>query len=197
MRTVKPAGASEWSLTAGRGPGAGGGAVTLEGAVAWGGCDLGRGSMSLGGAGASRQPHGLDSRGHVERGQSAGFSAGSGSWQGPCSGSSGPPARVFGPHFTCCWNLTAVSVRMGLQPLGVSLVKLGAPHGLVQLPLGSDRVGTGRFGRSTALVSAQAQAGWTRSWEMEQESRKPAWGSTPVPCSPPPSSCGEALPRCG
>lgn len=58
-----------------RGRGAGSleeGAVTLEGAMAWGGVTLGGGSVSSGGAGASRQPHGLDSRRHVERDRALG-----------------------------------------------------------------------------------------------------------------------------
>ena len=123
---------------------------------------------------------------HVEWGQSAGFSAGSGSWQGPRSGSTGPPARVFGPHFTCCWNLTTVLVRTGLQPLGVSLVKLGAPHGLVQLPLGSDRVGTGRVG-SEHSAGFRTGSGWVDAELGDGEGKRKAYvGDDPCALLPTP-----------
>lgn len=141
--------------------------------------------MSSGGAGASRQPHGLDSQRHVERGQSAGFSAGSGSWQETRSGSAGTPARVFGPHFTCCWNLTAVPVRTGLQHLGVFLLKLGAPHGLVQLPFGSDRVGTGRV-RSEHSARFCSSSGWVNVELGDGEGKRKAGVGGPPLCPAPP-----------
>ena len=122
------------------------------------------------------------------------FSASSGSWQGPCSGSAGTPARVLGPHIHLLLESpgkghTAVPVRRGLQRPVVLLVKLRAPHGLVQVPLSSDHVGTG-WGTVRAQQSFpyELRLGGPRvgRWRRKAESRHR--GSTP------PSSCGEVLP---
>ena len=132
------------------------------------------------------------------------FLAGSGSWQGPCSGSAGTPAHVLGPHIYLLLESpgkghTTVPVRQGLQRPVVLLVKLGALHGLVQVPLGSDHVDMG-WGTARAPQSFpyELRLGGrrVRRWRRKAESRH--GGSTPVPCSSPtptpPSSCGEALP---
>lgn len=83
-------------------------------------------------------------------------------------------------------------------------VKLGAPHSLVQVLLGSDRVGTGRGSvraQQSFLQELRLGGRGVRRWRRKAGSRRGAGvgGATPVPCSSCPrralpSSCGEALP---
>lgn len=79
------------------------------------------------------------------------------------------------------------------------MVKLGAPHGLVRLALGSDHVGPGGFVRAHSSRFSTS-SGWMDAELGEGEGKqKAAWGDHPCALLPPhpPSSCGEALPRCG